>query len=308
MSVDSRAKHVVALAAGILCWSTVPIFIRYLSEGLGTGLEGNFTQNLYRYIPACALLWTLSLVFFRRRLAVSGRHLLGLSAPAVVICGHQLAWVAGITWTTPTTASLLSQTQVVVVSLLALAVFPDERSTIRGPRFVAGSVLALVGVVGFIYAGGREVGGSAAGYTVVFVAALVWAVYTVVAKAATRGLHPVVSFTYVSTAVLVFFALTTPFLGDPGKVTRVPGGVVAALVISGIVGIALAHMFFYTALGGLGAAVCGTAILAVPACTGLWSYLIYGETLRPMQFVFGAVLLVGAGLAMRRTRPPEPID
>ena len=111
------------------------------------------------------------------------------------------------------------------------------------------------------------------------------------------------AFTYVCTGVLCFFMVTTPCLGDPGKIVEFSPGVLAALVISGIVGIALAHLFFYTALKGLGAAVCGASILVLPFLTGTWSYLVDGETLTPIQILFGAVLLVGASLTLGPNSP-----
>ncbi len=291
MSYNSRPRHLVALLASLICWSVVPIFIHYLNQHLG-----NFTQNLYRYIAACALLWTLSLVFFRRHLNVGQHGLLRLLAPAAVICCHQLLWVESIKLTTPTTAMLLSQVQVVVVGLLAWVFFTEERSTILNRRFLAGAALSLVGVAGFVVASGNKISVAWLGYLVILGTAVCWATYTVVAKAATRKLHPVVSFTYVCTGVLIFFVLTTPWVGNPGKVLTVPPKVLAALAVSGVVGIGLAHLFFYKALSGLGAAVCGTGVLLIPLLTGTWSYLIFHETLRPLQLVFGAVLLAGAGL------------
>ena len=299
MPQRSRAGYVFALAVGLLCWSVVPVFIRYLNEN---GV-GNFPQNLYRYIPACSLLWILTLLFFRRHLAIGGRALLYLLGPTAVMSGHQLLWVQAIKMTTPTTAILLTQFQVVIVGLLAWIFFHDERSTIRSPRFLVGALLAVVGVVGFIIASGRDLAGGPTGYLFVLLTAVIWGVYTVVAKAAIKGLHPVVAFTYVSTGVLCFFMVTTPCLGNPGDVVKFPARALAALVISGIVGIALAHLFFYTALKGLGAAVCGASILVLPFLTGTWSYIVDGETLTPIQIVFGAVLLFGASLTLGRNSP-----
>ena len=284
---------------GLLCWSVIPVFIRYLND---SGV-GNFTQNLYRYIPACLLLWALTLLLFRRHLAIGGRALLYLLGPTAVMSGHQLLWVQAIKMTTPTTTILLTQFQVVIVGLLAWVFFHEERSTIRSPRFLLGALLALVGVAGFIIASGRDLAAGPTGYLVVLLAATVWGVYTVVAKAAIKGLHPVVAFTYVCTGVLGFFMITTPWLGNPGKVVEFPVRVLAALVISGIVGIALAHLLFYTALKGLGAAVCGASILVLPFLTGTWSYLAFKETLSPVQILFGAVLLFGASLTLGRNSP-----
>lgn len=293
----SRAGYVVALALGLLCWSTVPVFIRYLNEHLG-----NFTQNLYRYIAACVLLWVLSAALFRRYLSF-GRGLIVLLGPMAVICVHQLLWVESIRLTSPTTASLLTQFQVVIVGLLAWVFFREERSTILSARFVGGTALALVGVGGFILTSGEALKGSVGGCFVVLLTAAVWAVYTIVAKAAIRGMHPVVAFTWVCTGVLVFFLVTTPVFGEPGKVLEVPVGVQVALVVSGMIGIALAHLFFYTALSGLSAAVCGTSILVLPLLTGTWSYRVFKEKLSGVQVLFGVLLLVGAGLTLIRPKP-----
>ena len=294
----SRAPYLLALVLGILCWSTVPVFIRFLNQYLG-----NFSQNLFRYLAACALLWVLSLVLFRPRLAL-GRHLLGLLIPIGFMCCHQLLWVESIRLTSPTTASLLTQFQIVIVGLLAWIFFPAERKAIRSPRFLAGTALALVGVAGFILSSGGDLRGSAFGFCVVLLTAAAWSAYTISVKATIRGIHPVVAFTYVSTGVLVFFLVSTPVMDHPGVVLAVPGSVQVALVVSGILGIALAHVFFYTALSHLSAPVCGTALLLVPLLTGTWSFLIFQETLRPAQVPFGILLLAGSALTLTRTEIP----
>lgn len=305
MTRHSRAPYILALALGLVCWSTVPVFIGYLNQHMG-----NFSQNLYRYIAACALLWLLSGVLFRRHLSF-GKHLLPLLGPMAIICCHQLLWVESIRLTTPTTASLLTQFQVIIVGLLAWIFFVDERATILSPRFLLGALLALVGVAGFILASGGGFSGATLGQLVVLLTAAVWALYTVVAKAAIRGLHPVVAFTWVCTGVLVFFIITTPVFGSPAQVLHVPLGVQIALVVSGMIGIALAHLFYYTALSHLSAAVCGTSLLLLPLLTGLWSFLFLypRETFQPLQVVFGAILLLGAGLALwRPPTTPAPIE
>ncbi len=302
MSRQSRAPYVFSLLLGLVCWSTVPIFIRYLNDHMG-----NFTQNLYRYVAACALLWTLTLILFRQHVRF-GRHLLPLLGPMAVMCVHQILWVQSIKLTTPTTATLLTQFQVVIVGLLAFVFFPAERRAILSPRFLLGALLALVGVVGFILAGNVELSGTVVGYTIVLLTAGAWASYTVVSKAAIRGIHPVVAFSFVSTGVFVFFLVSTPFFGRPAQVVEVPLGVPVALVVSGVIGIALAHLFYYTALSGLSAAVCGTATLIVPVLTGVWSFIIYKEKLTPLQLLFGLVLLAGAALAVSRRRPSPTIE
>jgi len=302
----SRAAYILALVLGLICWSTVPVFISYLNANMG-----NFSQNLYRYIAACALLWGLTLVLFRRHLSF-GRQLLPLLGPMAIICCHQLLWVESIRLTTPTTASLLTQFQVVIVGLLAWIFFVEERATIISPRFLGGALLALAGVAGFILTSGGSLSGNAPGQLLVLLTAAVWAVYTVVSKAAIRGLHPVVAFTWVCTGVLVFFIIATPIFGAPAQVLHVPLSVQIVLVVSGMVGIALAHLFFYTALSHLSAAVCGSSILVIPLLTGLWAFLFYPhETLQPLQVLFGVILLLGAGIAIYRPASvpvPTPVE
>jgi drug/metabolite transporter (DMT)-like permease len=70
------------------------------------------------------------------------------------------------------------------------------------------------------------------------------------------------------------------------------------VVFSAITGIAISHVLYYSALHRIGAMIPAMVMLAVPFCILSLSHWVFGETLTAMQWPFGILLLIGAGLAI----------
>lgn len=60
----------------------------------------------------------------------------------------------------------------------------------------------------------------------------------------------------------------------------------------------LAHTFYYAAIKRIGATIPALIILAQPFGVLLLSSFIFGEQMNAYQFLFGVVLLSGAGMAI----------
>jgi drug/metabolite transporter (DMT)-like permease len=69
-------------------------------------------------------------------------------------------------------------------------------------------------------------------------------------------------------------------------------------VISAVLCIALAHVLYYSAMRRIGATIPALVVLAEPIAVLAISHAIFGESLNILQLVFGAMLLIGAGLAI----------
>ena len=84
----------------------------------------------------------------------------------------------------------------------------------------------------------------------------------------------------------------------------------AAVLVSSIAAIALAHVFYYTAIRRIGATIPMLVVLAQPFVVFSMSSVLFHERMNGVQLLFGAVLLVGSGLSVwaqqhLRGEPPK---
>jgi drug/metabolite transporter (DMT)-like permease len=88
--------------------------------------------------------------------------------------------------------------------------------------------------------------------------------------------------------------------GNLGKITEVKWQTGFLLFISGIYGLSVGTGLGFMAIRIFGVMVHRIAQLSLPIIVGTLSYFILGETLSCTQMVFGAVLLTGCYLSIRK--------
>jgi drug/metabolite transporter (DMT)-like permease len=79
-----------------------------------------------------------------------------------------------------------------------------------------------------------------------------------------------------------------------------------AVVLSGITGIALGHVLYYTSLRRLGATTPSLVQLAQPFIVVVISYFVFREKLSVPQLVFGIVLVAGSAMAILSKKDTSP--
>ncbi len=70
------------------------------------------------------------------------------------------------------------------------------------------------------------------------------------------------------------------------------------VLLSAVIGIAMAHTFFYLSLERLGSAISGGTQLVGAFFVALWAYLWFGEKMTWVQWRGGIVLLLGGTLLL----------
>ena len=121
-------------------------------------------------------------------------------------------------------------------------------------------------------------------------------------KVALRGIDSRIGFSVVSIYTVIALFILTMFMGQPGKCLEMPFYGWAAIVISGITGIALGHVFYYISIRRLGATTPSLVQLAQPFIVVVISYFIFSEKLNFPQLVFGVVLVAGSAMAILAKR------
>jgi drug/metabolite transporter (DMT)-like permease len=279
---------------GALCfWSIGPIFIEYL-----TGYLGSWSQNALRYSVAC-LFWLPFLLYFVRRGTFDHRTWRRAILPAVANVNMQSLYAAAFYYIGPAFLSLLSKTSVLWVAAFSLLFFREERPLAASKRFWAGFALSLAGLFGVLYfKEDFSATGTQIGVLLALLMGLMWAVYTLSVRVAFRDIDSRSSFSVMSIYTAAGLWIGALMRDDPGRALDMGLRPWAAVVISSITAIALAHTLYYAAIRRIGATIPMLLILAQPFLVLALSSLIFRERLTGLQLLSGVLLVVGSALSI----------
>ena len=293
--VSAYRKAIILNLAAAVVWAITPVLIRYVSIGFPI-----MFQTFARYLVALVILWPLyfSATGSTERARIRKRlpHLLPrMALIAIANFSFQASFTGSLYAMYPGLAMLIYQSAAIFGVLLGFVLFADERPLMRDPRFHAGLLLAVVGVILTVSVG--EAGGSratAAGVALVLTSAMSWAVLTAMVRAWLPGFSPF----FVNAAVITF---VTPLFLLSHVVTHgaqwqfsASAGLWTVMLLSGVVGIGLGHSLFYRSVPALGVSVSNILQLTRPFFTAFFSFLVFGERLSPLQMLGGALLIAGA--------------
>ena len=284
-------------------WSTGPIFIKYLA-----GPVDSWSQNALRYSVA-SLFWLPFLAYVARKGTLDPRTWRKAILPSLANVVMQSLYAAAFYHIDPGFLTLLSNTSVLWIAGFSLALFPEERPLIRSARFWGGLMLSLGGLFGILYfKEGFAERSTQIGIVLILLQALMWGVYTMCVKFAFRDIDSRAGFSVISIYTVAGLWICTFLWGCPGRTVELGTGPWAAIVFSGITGIALAHVLYYAAIRRIGATIPMLMVLAQPLLVFGLSRVIFHERLNSPQLLCGAVLLLGSGLsiwAQQHLRPGE---
>jgi drug/metabolite transporter (DMT)-like permease len=298
---------IISIFLFVVGWALTPVFVRYMSDAYDP-----YTQAFVRYACAAFALCIYAFFAHRKELIRAIRHWRVLLPMSMLVIVMQLAWTVAIYNTTATMAQLVTTMQAPLVILLSFLIFHDERTVIRSPRYIIGTVLCIIGVIGVFM---RNDGESVRIYIdlalllLIFVS-IAWAVYAVWGRHTAKGLHPVAMFTVISVYVSTGFVFTMFLFGNPETLWTAGARMNGIAFISGVVCIAAAHCGFHYAQVRLGSAFCTSIQLITPFITHVLALMFWpDEKLLLVQWAGGLLLILGSFLVVwaKWIRPKEPV-
>lgn len=276
------------LLANIVCWSAVPVLLRYL-----TGSIDAWTANGVRYPMSSILYWPVLLSAWRTG-ELGGETLRRCIVPSIFAFGGQVFWALAPYYLPASAIGFFLRSSLAFALAGAMWLFPDERRLLRSPKFYAGLGL-LIG--GFVVMSIRKVQLDAevttTGIVIMLLCSVFFGCYGVSVRYFLHGINPLVGFGLVSH--YVSFGTVTAMLawGDYQRLYGLPYQDWMVLGGSSLVGVALGHFFLYSAVTRLGAAITSGAQTLTPFLTLLLAGWFLQERLSGLEWAAGLTMVVG---------------
>ena len=243
-------------------------------------------------------------------IALPRRDLVSLALLALVgFTLYQVLWGTALQTTTAGDSALIIGAAPALIALFAVAIGSDRLTWTKG----LGAIVALAGVALVVTAGtGIHLDAAGIGDLLTLGAAACWALYIAVGTPLFRRVSPVASAAW----AVAFGALWLAPLGGAEVISSpsayLQPGVVAALIASGLLAVALSQVLVMRAIPVLGPMRYANFQFLTPPLTVILGAAVLGEPIYLGQVVGGAVIVAGIVLARRdaslaflaRTRGP----
>jgi drug/metabolite transporter (DMT)-like permease len=258
-------------------------------------LMGSFA----RYLIACAALLVAAFVLEGGLPRLTGRQWLGtLVLGALGVFAYNLFFMGALVKLPASRAALIiALNPAVTIAISALAL--GEKLSFR--RWL-GVAIALLGVAIVVSRGELGTLGSGSvgiGEALMFAAVVSWALYTIGGRRVMGGLTPLAATSYAAlwgTLLLGLFA--APQFGSLAA-ARFDWRMVVSLIYLGVLGTALAFVWYYMSVKKLGASVASIFNNLVPVFGVAISVLLLDEPLLWSMLVGGAVTILGVLMVSR---------
>ncbi|HPA47221.1 MAG TPA: DMT family transporter [bacterium] len=282
-----------AALGALLCWSTVPLFLRSFIHEIDA-----WTANGVRY-PIAALFWLGPLLYFSRQGRVDGIYFRRALVPTVFNLAAQSLWAWSPYFLEPALMAFLAKVSGVFAVLCSFLVFRDESKLLGSGVFWTGLLFCFLGFLGMTFLGPEIPRGTTlVGIIIILFCGVFFSWYGIAVRWAMTGVDSRIAFAIISIYTSVGTVVLMALFGEPSRLFDMTQDRHVLLVVSALVGIAFAHVFFYIAIARIGVAITTGCQLLSPFLTAVGSFFIFHEVLTFGQWTSGAVLLAGCALLM----------
>jgi len=306
---SSRRKEatlaVASAALAMLCFSSVPVFLRHL-----TGYLDAWTVNAVRYGVSMAF-WFPFVVVLDRRIRrdpdTAPRRSVWLAAlvPAVPNLLGQIGWAACPYYVNATTIGFVIRVAFLFTALLGFLFIPAERRLARRPLFYIGAAATVTGVflmyVERLGSGAAASGAEVTGLVIVVATAAAWGGYAVSVRRFLAGYPLRLAFGVICLYTALPLAGLMLVFGRYEALAALPAREWVLLPVSGLIGIAMGHVFYHRGIHGIGPVVASGVTMVGPFVTYALAAVVLTEAITPVQLAGGGVV-VGGGLLLLKAK------
>lgn len=253
-----------------------------------------FTIAAVRFGAASVLLYLWSRIANRPLTPIARRDwplIMGLALTAVA--GYNWLFLTGLTLAPASDGAIIVPGMAPLFTAIIATMVLGER---LGPRGILGLALAGVGLFLVVRPGGEADATRLLGDALFLAGALLWGVYSVLARIASRRFDAVSTTLYgiaVGSVILVPLALLE---GGAAALASAPAEALAGIGYLAVFGTVGAFVLLNVGVARIGAARASAFALLVPVVGVLTSVAFLGEEFGPTTLVGGVIVLVGLWL------------
>ena len=270
-----------------LVWGGSFVAARIVAQEMPT-----FTAALWRYVIATAALVALSFLLERGLPRLSRAQMLDICLLGVTgVVLYNVLFLYGMQ-SVPASRGSLIVALIPAATLLGGALFMHEPLTWRK---CAGIAIALLGVAVELGRGNPLMmfqTHAGIGEAALFGGVIAWAAYTLLGRRLLTELSPLAATTYAALVGTVLLALVCMVTGDFEVPAANQRGWLALLFL-GLVGTALAYIWFYDGVHAIGPARTSVFVNLVPIFAITFAVLLLNEPLLPSMIVGAALVVSG---------------
>jgi len=299
----SKNKATILLFLSLLCFGTIPLFLKYFTPYID-----GWTANGYRYLVAAIIY--LPFLPGKNHAKEGGRNVWKYALiPTAFNIILQSAWAWVPYYINPGLMGFLGKSTVIWSVTGSFIIFRDERPLLTSKRFWSGLTIAIAGFTGLSLGGGSIPHGSTLfGIALVMIACMFMSGYMLSVRYYFKNTNSRTAFSVIALYTSIGTLITMMIFGEPMAFTRLPLNINALIVLSGIIGIGLAHVLYYAAQKVLGSAIASSTTLFSAFYTAILSYMIFDEKLTLLQWASGLLLTAGGLLLLAAQNKVKPVD
>lgn len=260
-----------------------------------TPLMGSFA----RYLIACVALLIAAFVLEGGLPRLSGRQWIATFVLGLVgVFSYNLFFMGALTKLPASRAALIIALNPAITMSISALVLKERLSVLRW----AGVTLALLGVAIVVSDGNFARftdGGVGVGELYMFAAVFSWALYTILGRKVLGGLSPLAATNYAALwGTVLLGAVAAPHF-DTLQAAQFDFRVIASLLYLGVLGTALAFVWYYMSVKKVGASSASIFNNLVPVFGVAIGVTVLGEALLPSMLIGGAIAIAGVMLVSR---------
>jgi drug/metabolite transporter (DMT)-like permease len=260
-----------------------------------TPLMGSFA----RYVVACIALLVAAVVLEGGLPRLTARQWLATFVLGLFgVFAYNLFFMGALTRLPASRAALIIALNPAITIAMSAVVLGERLSARRW----AGVALALFGVAVVVSRGdfgSFASGGIGAGELYMFAAVTSWAVYTIFGRKVLGGLSPLAATNYAALWGTVLLGVVAAPHFDTLHPSQFDLGLILPLLYLGVLGTALAFVWYYMSVKKVGASSTSIFNNLVPVFGVAISVLVLGEALLPSMLIGGAIAIAGVMMVSR---------
>ena len=260
-----------------------------------TPLMGSFA----RYVVACVALLVAAVVLEGGLPRLTARQWLATFVLGLFgVFAYNLFFMGALTRLPASRAALIIALNPAITMAISAVVLGERLSARRW----AGVALALFGVAVVVSRGDFSSfasGGVGAGELFMFAAVTSWALYTILGRKVLGGLSPLAATNYAALWGTVLLGAVAAPQFDTLHPSQFDARLILSLLYLGVLGTALAFVWYYMSVKKVGASSASIFNNLVPVFGVAISVVLLGETLLPSMLIGGAIAIAGVMMVSR---------